>query len=361
MSESMTISEKPVSLIMLLSMAKLEKGDAETQKEIRKRWQDPDNMILQTQEAISKIQASGRTVDQLVLLYTDTLYFNSDKPADGLHDKYQKILFEHIRNTKKKFEETEFTPSILLWNDLLMTQNNLSPPRHALINLYKNNPAFREAVQSDNPKRQDIAAYDINPTPSDMFVMEEAGLFLGLAKGYVVHDKIKAGNDIVMSYPGPSLASLDFLQDKTKSPRIHKGRPTQTVNFSWLNVESAQEAIETVPREQFTIGDLARKAASYVLPFLVGASMITDKPEKPSEDYVTMAKNEYRMSLQLHRTNGQTIAVDYNNHDKYGWTASTISFSEDSLSRPLVFREDLANVQAVERAAEQANLPVPCL
>ena len=240
----------PVTLILLLSMAKLQKGQEHTQSDFIKRWQTPHDVLDQTQDAIRYYEAKNHTVIKIVGLYTNSLYFNDDCLAIDAHHKYSDLTSDHKRKTQKLFEQAGLIYSYMVWDELLQAQDNVQQTRVRLQNCYAKHPELRRAVQADSLKRSvDESIQDeLILYPSDMFVLEEAGLLSGLATGYLAHDKFDPQTCLALVYPGPPLKSIQILLDKTRRTRAFKGRPSHPVplQFSALDVSIKSEPVETV-------------------------------------------------------------------------------------------------------------------
>jgi hypothetical protein len=227
-------------------------------------------------------------------------------------------------------------------------------------------------VQSDNLKRKNskdplTGKKGSAPLASDAFVLEEIGAFDALAKGIVQSDKINPAHDIVIAYPGPALAGLKTVYQNNirlsgaKSIRAKE----QTSTTSWLNLAQKDTPSEetlyaykphpemikhTKRRKQNAVIRMAAKfAAAFVLPVVAGVLYVTHmkQPEKKSR----IQENTHQRLVTLYG-NGSEITVKFNKN-KNDWIASEIGFGDNDLRRPLLYREDIAYIDAAQKAVLQ--------
>lgn len=378
------------TLVMLLSLAKLQRGQTPVNG-FDKRWQTPEDVLAQIKEAMTFMHAAGRKVDKVVLLYTDTLYLNSDQPAIGLIQKSQDQTLTHRRKLQELLaKDTGKLPvEEMLWSELVQGQKDYQSPRTKMKEAYESRAAFREAVQTDNPKRKgtldpipDGAKKGSPPTEADMFVLEEVSLFDGLAKGHVVSNKIDPNSNIVIVYPGPLMQSLALMQQTNMN--IHKGRPSAMrhveTTASWLDVSdpmAARESVycisppnpEAVKKHEASVRQheakrrmalhqrIARTAVAAALsamavaaPFLL---RFQNKDQGPS-----LRENDYQASVSYEQS-GQPMTVrfkkDAPDQAPESWTASTVQYGPEDPGRPLIYRDDVAYIQNALAVVAQAN------
>jgi hypothetical protein len=372
-------NQNPTTLVMLLSMAKLQQGQMPVGG-YDKRWQTPEEVYTQTYEAAAHLKNAGRAVDKIVLLYTDNLYLNNDLPAMGLLEKFQSLTLDHRKKTQKLFAQDEIKLPIveMLWNELVQGQNEYQGPRVKLKQFYQNNADFRAAVQNDNPKRMDANSA---LTPNDMFVMEETGLFDGLAKGQIVSDKINPDHDLVIAYPGLVMQSLEAIQQQRL--QIFKGRPLRAMDkpntTTWLDlsvkdqpvektvynfiphpeaVKKAQQKMETIQPEKKKISFLQsnpmKVAASILLPIAMAATWFVTKPKAEWKNpEPVIHENYYAATVTYYSGENNkytvTMAKDSANEKPELWTAERIQHGENDPGRLLLFREDMGYVQDADR------------
>ena len=268
-------------------------------------------------------------------------------------------------------------------------QKDYQSPRAKLKELYQTRNEFRLAVQNDNPKRQGEADPLINgvkgapPGADDLFVLEETGLFDGLAKGYVVSEKINPDSDIVMAYPGPLMQSLQVMTAQKLG--IYKGRPDyqrlNAVQSSWLDLGDATAPNETVfythalpandrkPAAQTIVPETSleelvvikqkrrplhrtwlRAAAAIVVPVATAATLWLNRPaEKLPEPKIL--ENDDRAAVRIYRGYDSltvTMIKDFPAQQPQDWIASAVSFGINDPGRPLNNRDDIAYIQVAE-------------
>lgn len=373
----------PSTLIMLLSTAKLQRG--QMSGGFDKRWQTPEDVVAQTKEAINHMRASGRPVAKVVFLYTDTLYLNSAEPGVKIIEKVQDQTLIHRRKLQELLAEQAFgiPTTEMLWSELVQGQSDYQSPRSKLVAAYQTNNDFRIAVQNDNPKRKG----EIDPIPegskkgsapseADLFVLEEIGLFDGLAKGHISSNKVDLNGDIVLAYPGPLMQSLQVLQD-TKL-KIHKGHPSrrhQTVHASWLDVTDPSAAKESIFHTAEAHPDAvkkhqaeARKVRAHrlrrlttmaagimaVVATTISGFIFNRTSPITSDNLPSIAENDYQAAVSYANNSGEKTTVTFRKSSKDQpadlWTASQVQVGEKDVGRALIFREDVAHIQNAQNA-----------
>lgn len=360
------------TLVMLLSMAKLQSSNQLAEGVLQKRWQTPEETLQQTQEALAHIQSDGRNVDRVVMLYTDTLYLNNDSPAMGLYEKYQNQTFEHREKLDRLLDESNVNVPVvtMLWNELVQAQPNYQQPRHKLKDSYKKKDIFRTAVQQDNTRRGEQAGDAL--LPSDMFVMEETGLFDGLVRGYLKSEKIATDSDIVIGYPGPVLESLKVAQ--TSPLRIYNGKPVAAKEKprrgSWLDLSAKdkpqEEELYSYTPDARVIASAKKQerknflrtamkvAASFVLPIAAAATWYATRPAP--QDKTEVAAGDYEAIVTQihfeHREQPDTLRVRYVRDGK-GWLAEAFSANNAETMQPFLNRDDVAYIQDTQKYLPQ--------
>ncbi|MDB5478040.1 MAG: hypothetical protein JWM96_535 [Alphaproteobacteria bacterium] len=376
-------TQNPVTLVMLLSMSKLQLGEAPKGGFVKRR-QTPEEAHAQIHEAAAHVKSTGRELGQIVLLYTDTLYLNSEKPGIELIQKYQDATLRHRRKITALFaDDSEKLPvTDMLWSELVQSQKEYQQPRARAQQLYQTHPGFRLAVQNDNPRRKGVTdplvaegknkfAKGTPPTPDDMFVIEEAGLFHGLARGYLASEKVADENDLIIAYPGHLMQSLATIEETPL--RIYNGHPQRSKELprqaSWLDLSdpeqpeeslfydyqpSAGAAPKNMPPTRKPLSPflrLAGKAAAVLLPPLVlAATWLAPMPEKPLKNKIIESEDE--MLVTWYTNPKQTVTLRFEkdlwkNHQKGDdgyWSASAVSDNNSPIMRPLKFRDDVGYI-----------------
>jgi hypothetical protein len=360
------MNQNPTTVVMLLSMAKLQQGQVPVGG-YDKRWQTPEEAYAQTHEAVTHLKNSGRSVDKVVLLYTDNLYLNNEAPAIGLLEKYQNLTLEHRKKTQKLFALDEIRLPVveMLWNELVQGQNDYQGPRVKLKQFYQNNADFRAAVQHDNPKRSEV---DAALTAADIFVLEETGLFDGLAKGQIASDKINADHDLVIAYPGPVMQSLEAIQQQRL--QIFKDRPLRAMDrpntTSWLDVsvkdqpvektvynftphpEAVKKAAAIIPKKKtgFLQSKPWRAAASLLLPLAAAATWFVTKPQAEwKQPPPTMYQNDETAKVSWYEDSDHELSVTFRKDSpkekSSDWMPILLHFDKNDPGKRLTQHEDL--------------------
>lgn len=347
---------QPVTLVMLLSMAKLQQGQ-KPEGGFDKRWQTPDEVVSQLQEALTLLEKTGRKAD-IKLLYTDTLYLNNDAPGVELIKKIQQQTFDHRQKIQELLDEKKIETTTLLWSEIVQAQKELQQPRDKLAQIYKKNPAFRAAVQSDNPKRKGVQ--DDVLTAADQFVLEEIGIFDALAKGFIRSDKINPDQDVVIVYPGDVMYGLEAVYQNNLrffSNKPYRAKET-TSQTSWLNTAQKDQPVERVifqhqphpavlekaakDKRLATIKKFSRMAAAIVMPFVaVGIFYVANKqkPEEPKNKIIE-GKDEMTVTWKpSYSSDKVTMRFErrWEDGDYKKWTATKLCLNEAPLMKVIGF------------------------
>ena len=227
-----------------------------------KRWQTPKDIAEQTKEAVAYIRETGRILNSVKYLYTDSLYMNSEEKGINLIEKYHSRAQKHRKELVSILskEAVGFTYSIINWSELIQTQEDYWYTRKKLIYNYRIRPNFRKIIQEENFQRKGIIDIDLRviknskhkvlgsyPATSDMFLLEEIGVLSGLAKSYFKTDRLDFNKNIVIAYPRSFPKSLEMLH--SLRIRIYKGPSlrdrTSPSEASWLDTSLKENLIET--------------------------------------------------------------------------------------------------------------------
>jgi hypothetical protein len=257
----------------------------------------------------------------------------------------------------------------MLWSELVQGQSNYQSSRSKLVGCYQTNSTFRDAVQFDNSKRNGqtdpIPAgtkVGAAPLPSDMFVLEEVGLFHGLAHGHVRSGKIDPITDLVLAYPGPLMQSLRVIEQD--SLKVYKGRPSEKrdgMRNVWLDISSAEKLVvqefnsssleyDAKPYGKSLLGGIFSKkvlltsAAAAVLALTAVLGHLFNSMKRDVDNTIVI-QNDYQSVVRYKKSGGE-IEVTYKKSATDGnWTASSIKFDPKDAGRPLLFRDDVSYIQ----------------
>jgi hypothetical protein len=206
------------------------------------------------------------------------------------------------------------------------------------------------------------------PLESDMFVLEEIGLFDGLAKGRIISDKIDPNSNIVMAYPGELMQSLKAIQDL--QIKIHRGRSIyarhQAVKATWLDTSNPIKALEkefysVEPHPEVVKRHQAGKRAAIhkrILRVAISSALVIAATvsallfDKPKPDTVAngaaVVENDYQAAVSF-PIGEDTMTVTYKksakNQPAHLWTAFQVQKGKNDPGRTLLFREDVAYIQ----------------
>ena len=148
-------------------------------------------------------------------VYSDFLYFYSNKPAPELKQTFMNQVIEHKNATQKivKKNQVDFQIqhafSFLVWNQLYVGTNDFNKLFEQVKKIYESDTTFQKYVQQDC----DIYGRDMEENQVNFF-LEESLLFYLINKGEVKLPNEYIENNqkwILLCYPGRPLKSIVYL------------------------------------------------------------------------------------------------------------------------------------------------------
>lgn len=150
----------------------------------------------------------------MVTLYSDYLYFLSDKPASTLRDRYKDLMFQHkhslLRLLTKDPAWIKKAFSFYTFGQIMLDNSEVfHAALQKILDIYQNDRIFQEYIHFDcNRGDHSLGDNEIR------FILEEITIFYLSAKGRLVfNNKFVQGTEkwVLQLYPGKPLKSEVYL------------------------------------------------------------------------------------------------------------------------------------------------------